>query len=223
MDTMIYFIIIGAVVVLPVVFGLGCITNMYIRAKLYRMLHIKSNPIILKITSKDKRRIWGTILDFNDDLFFYKNASWVNDKGHIYREDLQDKGFYIKDENLKYEEGIPVLYVDFETMTPLDFGHEETTKETPLEIGAFLKAWIDNERAKLLAASNQLMLFVMVCLILSAVAAGTGYIAMQNSGQVADDMKLLKTHFGLTNATIAYPTAAPGGTKQGNEPIIINK
>lgn len=172
---------------------------------------------ILAITSKDKKKIDEVICDFQKDLVWVQGNVWIFDKRHLYRKDKVEKGMMVENKILKFKEGVPTLFVDRDSLMPIEFDSESVPVK-PNEIAANLKAWIDNERAKLLAQTQGLQTMLLICMLVSMVAAGAGYMAFQKAEATQKDVIMIKEFFGVTNETMASIRPIERPVQQPNQP-----
>ena len=158
------------------------------RQKMIRMM-TKKDLGLLAIMDRDKKRTIYKPVDFQNCTIIVGDNMWVFNKRHLFRQDKIDakagtydvsanlKGFKIKEEMIKWEEGCPVLYVDKDSIKPVIFDSNDDPVK-PMEIYAGLKTWIDNERAKLMATANILktiQLLLIVAIAFGLISAGISW------------------------------------------------
>ena len=90
------------------------------------------------------------------------------------------KGFVIKESSIRFEEGIPCVYVDSDSWLPYDFKPERADVRSE-EAGATLLGWVRAEILKGAKNREQIQLFLMLCLIFSFVAAAASVIQFINA------------------------------------------
>ena len=166
-------IIVGAVI--------GKLMDVYFRAKLLRRI-TKKNYGILGIVSKDWKNIKKILVNFDKDLIKIGDAVWVLKGSQIYREDHPEKGFQVTHDILKWEEGVPTAYVNYETIKPLDF-FSEGGKTRPEETGAILLAWVENQIAKRMAQLRMIQTFLIIIIIAGALGA---YFSFQSMNTLSE-------------------------------------
>lgn len=157
---------------------------------------IKRNYMLLIFVSKDGKTLQYRTINADEDAFIHRGSMYVVEKGKIYRKvqrevggkPVFDKegGFSFKPEEgnspIRYEEGVPVIYVDNEHIKPLGFDNEES-RITPSATGAALNAWVTNQINKGLAGTNKnLLLFAAIIFgILLLANLAISYKAMEAS------------------------------------------
>jgi len=191
-----YLYIIGGIFGFCLCFVAGLLSNVLFRAWLMNAMN-KGRYGVLYLCSKDKRQQNGIIVDLTKDILMVDGHTWIVDQGHIYRKDVKTKGFYTK-QNFNMEEGVPTVYVDRDTMLPLSF-YEEKSNIPPKEMYAFLKSWIDNERAKLLAQTAMLGNLVMLIMVLNLLLLGGVYMIYQQASKAYDGVEQLKWAHGMNS------------------------
>jgi hypothetical protein len=74
---------------------------------------------------------------------------------------------------------VPILFLDIESFEPLSLIRAGREPVTPLEIGSNMKAWIDNQRAKMLAVHKTMDIFMIVVIICAVGAIVITILSMQ--------------------------------------------
>ena len=186
------------------------------RAKIFRTV-LKKDFGCLGILSPDTKTIKLVVVNFSKDVIEHKGKVWIILKDRIYRHDKPERGFSLTRPNLpvKWIEGVPVLYVNELSYEPIDLAG--TTGEVrPDEVNSVFSSWINNQLAKALAKilstfKNQQQLLI-VCCVLSLLAAGVGYLTMQavngiqnTMGNISSEVHMICVHTG------SCPSSAPGG------------
>jgi hypothetical protein len=185
---------------------IGMFMNPLFRAKTLRSL-TKKEYGILALVSKDKRSSRLFVVNFNEFVLAVAGKKWAGVGGRIYREDAPEKGFYTNDKMVKYREGVPIVYVDDESLTPLEFW-SDAGKVSPDEVGSVYTAWVNNQIAKGQARGQQnLQLFLIIAILAAVGAAYFGYQTNAKAealqAQVSSDHVILvkmSTYFGLDQA-----------------------
>lgn len=90
------------------------------------------------------------------------------------------KGFVIKESSIRFEEGIPCVYVDSDSWLPYDFKPERADVRSE-EAGATLLGWVRAEILKGAKNKEQIQTLLLICLIFSFVAAASGVISFINA------------------------------------------
>ena len=195
-----------------VAFVVGRAIDPIFRARIMKKL-TKRKYGCLALCDIDRKAIDKVIVDLSKDMVYVKGFCWIINNGDIYRQDKPEHGFKIKDEMLRYEEGVPTIYVDSTSLRPLKIEGAEVTTVKPDNIASILSAWLSNERAKLLASMGSMNMIILLCLFASLGAAGLSYMNMDNMkaitvqvNQTHNDLGLIKTSLGIVE--VVNQTAA---------------
>jgi hypothetical protein len=138
---------------------------------------------------------------------------WVLQKYLIYRKDKPERGFLANEKMLRWEEGVPSVYVDKDSLKPVDF-YAERGEVKPEEVGATLTAWVNNQLAKGLASIKQHQLLLILCIVCSLAAAGVAYLTYQQATQINQNTILIRDYLmpnytNITNATVRQQGQLP--------------
>lgn len=154
-------------------FIVGRILDTHFRAKLMRMI-TKKDYGILGIASQDRKNIRKVVVNFEHSVIKLGSQVWVIQSGRIYRQEKPETGFSFQNskgeisvDTFRYEEGIPILYVDITNLKPLNFYPQETGKVPPEELGSFLSSWIANQIAKGMNVINEYRTFLIIIIVLN--------------------------------------------------------
>jgi len=211
MEEQAIYILIGAGSFFALVIGLfaGMMLDIHKRAKMLRSL-TKRDYGILAIVSKDSHSIKRLLVNFQNDSVKRGNEIWVIMRKRIYREDKPEKGFAADESNTRWEEGVPCVYVDKESLKPISLYHdEEVGKVRPEEVGAVLTSWVNNQLAKGYAAIQQTKMLLYVAIVVALLAAGVAYEAYTEAQATHADVKEIR---GILNGTISAHPAEGGAT-----------
>jgi len=164
------FMLLGAVA-----FAFGRILDTHFRAKVFRII-TKKDYGILGIASQDRKNIRKVVVNFEHSVIKLGTDVWVIQSGRIYRQEKPETGFSFQNskgelsiDTFRYEEGIPILYVDITNLKPLNFYPQETGKVPPEELGSFLSSWIANQIAKGMNVINEYRTFLIVIIVLDII------------------------------------------------------
>lgn len=217
-----YYMIIGAfLIVIVFLLGLliGRMLDPYYRIRQMRRF-LKKDYIILKKVGKDAKTILARIINAESTAFLNRGSIWVVEKGRIYRDLGIEKGTNVRIKEggfdfrpgmsevpIRYEEGVPVIYVDDEHLKPLNFNNEEALV-TPSGAGGALVAWVLNQIAK---GASDIQKYTIFFIILGLLATASLYFAWQANGQL-NDLK----------GQIAAAPAPYTGTNQTGGVVVIS-
>mgnify|MGYP001342074995 CR=1 FL=1 len=172
------------------------------RGKTLRSM-LKKNYGYLCIVSKDNKNIRPILVNFEKDVFMLGDKQWAATKGRIYRMDKEEKGFFVSDNNIRWQEGLPCIYVDEDSLKPLDFWQDAGLVK-PGEVGSLLTAWTTNQIAKGLLGMQKKEWIIYIVIILALIAAVLSYQTMTIAG--ATDAKVTAIEQRLANATVVNST-----------------
>jgi hypothetical protein len=156
---------------------------------------LRRNYLVLYFVSKDGKTILPRVINADDDTFMHKGALYVVEKGKIWRRmqgeagsaavELKEGGFNFNpsegERPVRYEEGVPVIYMDNEHIKPLQFSNEEA-KVTPSGVGSAINAWVSNQIAKGLVGENK---FLNIGLLIIGILALCGlFFSYQANDQI---------------------------------------
>jgi hypothetical protein len=86
-----------------------------------------------------------------------------------------EKVFLVNEDNIKWNEGVPIIFVDEEHLTPINF--ENTTPEAnSLEISGWLNSYIENEKRKDTKKKQGMDLMQILVILLIIGCLGLGYM-----------------------------------------------
>lgn len=227
MEIDILYIFVGALFVFAGAFFLGKWSDPTWRTKQTRQT-MKKNAYMLGIISTDRKTITKVTVVPNGQLIEVNGNNWIIDPTRIYREDKPETGLMVKKKLMKYEEGVPTLYVYEDSLKPADF-NPEPSKVSPGETGTGIEAYLAVERAKIAAGVIALLkkyelylLLAAVFAFLAVIAAGVVYWHLDQvtgpiTGQSAScdsDIQLVMNHFGVVRPI--------PGVNNTNGTIVIN-
>jgi len=141
--------------------------NPFMRAKLMRYA-TKRNYGVVHLVSRG-RNILTQAKDLNQSVLLLKGRLWVIMNNRIYSENCELNDFReIETKHLRSYSGVPIVFLDIDTMTPLSF-EKETTKITPEEMGSLTQAYINNQRAKDLFLNKTMKLLLVIAIFLTLI------------------------------------------------------
>lgn len=207
------YIILGAWVLGMLFFLMGKIGDITFKAKILRML-FRRNYIILHVVSKDTRTIVQKLVNADKDTVEVDGNLWIVEKGHIYRENKEERGFFIKRSPLKWTESIPSIFVDGDNIKPIDFYEEEGTIK-PDELSAVLSSWVSNQLAKGFRINQQQQTLILVTLVLVLICICLSVVNLVMVMDVKDSMLIAGTNEGQI--------IIPAGGRLENGELVIDQ
>jgi len=138
------------------------------------------------------------IKNFDDGLIWRDKACWVITKDKITQitkdanainntERVIDPGSVIT-----LVDTVPMIYVDLDSMEPLMLHQKGREAVYPLEIGATLKAWEDNQRAKMMQLRKAQDILLYIAIICAAGAIVVGFLNLTKIESMAKDISTMK-------------------------------
>lgn len=202
---------------------------------------LKKNYIIIALLSKDKKSFLFDVVDALKDKIKVKDAWWYITEGNIWRaaevkftenalaekSSLKSVGkreekTYLLDK-LKYEDGVPIVFLDEDTMTPVGFEHAPA-KVKPNELSAFLQADWMNEFAKMQVANKNLNLYVQLAIVGIVITGYFAYTAYQAVNDIQVPMKAkVDDMSSKIDLLINKMNILPAGGKIVNGTVIITQ
>ena len=159
------------------------------RARMFRRLR-KKDFGILNIFSRDGKTIRSIVVNLEEDAVKVGDNIWIITKNRIYRQHNESMGFSLKRGKtpIRWTEGVPVLFVEMDTVKPLAFQEEESTIKAD-EVGANLMAWINNQIMKkkhALPAQDKIMKIVLIAVI---AVGGIAYLIFTQQSEILEVCK----------------------------------
>jgi len=133
-------------------------------------------------------RIWRTNID-NMGIFPNGNVNFKPQKDEKTGEEIpinKDDGFIINSpdtiQKVKWEQGVPILYIDEDLFRPIDFYEDTTNKTNPKNVANMLSMLVNIEVARKLANKTQ---DIFTILIIVGIVAN-GFLSYSNGGAIGD-------------------------------------
>lgn len=200
-------IMLGAMMFLPAGMILGwAMLDPYVRCKILRRMS-KKNYGIVQFVGKGNKMV-SKIKNFDDALIWKKNNVWVITREHIYQltknaDAIVEKNVIEPENIVSLIETVPMMFVDLDSMQPLSLARDRREGINPLELGATLKAWVDNQLAKAMFLKKTMDMYMLIILIVSVISVGLAYINMNKLDELATQLKLISSQ--LANVTANLP------------------
>ncbi len=180
------------------------------RAKIFRRLR-KKDYGILNIFSRDGKTIRSMVVNFEEDAVKVGDNIWIIAKSRIYRQHNESVGFSLKGGKspVRWTEGVPVLYVEMDTVKPLAFEGEESTIKSD-EVGANLMAWINNQIMKkkhALPSQDKITKIILIAVILVGAIA---YLSFTQQTEILEVCKAAKAAAGTVPSEVNIGTIENG-------------
>ena len=169
-------IMLGSFMFMPIGMIMGwVILDPVMRCKVLRKV-TRQNYGVVNFVGKGSKII-SKIKNFDYSLIWRQKDCWVLTKDRIYQ--MTKDGNAANDGKRLDAEGVvtivetvPVLFVDMDSMEPLSLSTGDRIPVYPSEIGPSLKAWVDNQRAKMLQVrkTSDILIYVAIICCIAAVA-----------------------------------------------------
>jgi hypothetical protein len=204
----------------PICFLMGRILDLNWRCKRMRQF-MKKDFRLMKFKFKGSKTLFSRIVDVTSGVIVIGAQHWVMAGDRMYREDSEKVGLNIKklDKDPSYDDGCPVIYVDADNFTPLEFQGDNTTVR-PDEVGATYSGYLLNQMMKALSFVKNIRTMLMLCVLLGAVCCMLSY--MNHVDVAAVKLAQDKEQSQLDNLTllihpniIPQQTSPPSGVTNG--------
>lgn len=151
--------------------------NPIVRIKAMRQMG-KKNYGLVNLVGKGGHIIQKTV-DFDGGLLWIKNAVWYLEQNRVANIDAPSEDFYnISSDNVRFVSGIPIIYLNMDTMRPLTFFKDDTPIK-PAYLGANLKGWTSNQIAKWSNLVRTYYIVIAILLLCIGIAYGV-YTILQD-------------------------------------------
>ena len=137
------------------------------------------------------------IKNFDDGIIWREKACWVITKDKIVQTTKDANAIVNKERVIDPEsvitlvDTVPMIYVDLDSMEPLMLHQKGREAVYPLEIGATLKAWEDNQRAKMMALKKMGDVLLYVTIICAAGALVVSFLNYQKIDTMSKDISTI--------------------------------
>jgi len=182
----------GVFLLLPMGFFLGRFLDISWRAaQLKRFL--KKDYIIFNIRQKDKKTFKQELVAATMKAVKLNAGMWVLLSDRVYIEKTPNLGFSLKSPNtpIYYKWGIPMVFVDGDSMEPLAF-NDIMNPPSAEELAAAQNAWDLNQMAKRLSNIQMLQTLIILCLLAGILAAGLAFMNMNATNEMKEQMGALQ-------------------------------
>lgn len=182
------------------------------RAKIRRSI-TKKNYGIVNFVSKGAR-IMSTIKNFDYDILFVGDGVWILERNKVYMQDKNDgimgtKAVYpILPEHVNSVIGIPVIFLDVDTMRPLSF-HKEAGEANPIDLASTMKGYIMNQLAKNMFFKRTFMLLIIIVIATSVLNLGLTYQVYDMASKYDEFLPRLQALADKVDASLTPPVPAP--------------
>jgi hypothetical protein len=204
-------LLLGSMMFLPVGMILGwALLDPYVRTKIIRKMTHRNYGII-NFVGKGQKMI-SKVKNFDQALVWKKNEVWIITKEHVYQlskdgDSVVEKGKIEPESIVTIIDTVPVLFVDLDSMQPLSLARDRREGINPLELGATLKAWVDNQLAKamFLKKTYDIYFFIVIGAAIGSILFG--YVNMTKLDSLIASMKILSDQ--VTAILNQLPPAVP--------------
>lgn len=207
---LIYTGVIGAILCIGLGFIVGRMLDLPFRIKTLRRF-LKKDYGILNIVNRDAKTIKSIMVNFANDVIQNGTEIWIIEKGHIYRKDKREKGDYVTETNVRWEEGVPCVYVDHDSLKCIDF-YPDTSNIRPAEAGSTLMSWITNQVNKAMSSQMNIRTLLLIAIGVAAGALILSYLSWSATNNLAGQLGPLiaQNQSLIQNATNVIIQPTPG-------------
>jgi nitrate/nitrite transporter NarK len=99
---------------------------------------------------------------------------------------------------------VPVIFVDMNSMEPLSIVQTGRVPVYPDEIGPCCKAWMDNQRAKIMAAKGAMNIFMLIAIVCCIGAIVISVLTMNSVNEMKETLNTI-----LSQLQMAVPNRKP--------------
>lgn len=178
-DTELIFAVIGLMFWTGICWFIGRMGDPTYKVKRLRQF-LKTNTIMVAFISKDRKTIDKTSVNIDNARIKIGNTIVAVDKTKIYREDKPEAGFFIKKEFIKWDEGVPTLYVYADSLKPADF-FSEPSNVSAEDVGTVLISFVRIEIMKGLKLMEEYKIFFLILGIMILAAIVLGYLGFSEA------------------------------------------
>jgi hypothetical protein len=157
----------------------------------------KKNYGIIGFVGKGMKAVLK-IKNFDDGLIWRDKACWVITKDKIVQITKDGNALNNSEKTMSAEsvitlvDTVPMIFVDLDSMEPLQLHTKDREPVYPLEIGATLKAWEDNQRAKMMQLRKAQDILLYIAIACAAGAIVVGVLSMQKVEEMQKDITIMK-------------------------------
>lgn len=201
-------ILVGSFMFIPVGMIMGWVMfDPVMRCKILRKMS-KRNYGLVNFVGKGRKMV-SKIKNFDYGLIWKEKECWVLTKDKIYQltkdGNAANEGKHIDpDSVVTLVDTVPVIFVDMDSMEPLSIIQKDRIPVYPGEIGPSMKAWMDNQRAKMLATKTAMNIFMVIAIVACIGAIVVSFLTMNKVDEMA---KTLETMQGQLSQLTQIPHA----------------
>jgi len=200
-------ILLGSMMFLPFGMILGwAMLDPYVRCKILRKT-TKRNYGIINFVGKGQK-IVSKVKNFDNTVVWKKNEAWVITKEHVYQltkdgDTIVEKHKIDPESIVTLIDTVPVLYVDIDSMQPLSLARDRREGINPQELGATLKAWVDNQLAKSMFLKKTMDAYFIIIIVCAVASVGVGYLCLTRMDDLEAQLNTIQSQLGsvLTKLT----------------------
>ena len=190
-------LLLGSMMFLPVGMVLGwAVLDPYVRCKILRKM-TRKNYGIINFVGKGQKLI-SKIKNFEQALVWKKNEVWIISEEFVYQltkdgDSIVEKGKINPESIVTLIDTVPVMFVDVDSMQPLTLARDRREGINPLELGATLKSWVDNQLAKAMFLKQTYNIYFVIIIGCSIGAILFGYVNYTKLDELSNSVKALSS------------------------------
>ena len=200
---------------LPIGWLFGRVMDLNWRCKKMRQL-FKKDYRLLKFKFKGSKTFFGRIVDVSTGVITVGSNQWILAGDRMYLESNEKVGLNITklDKDPSYDDGCPVIFVDGDNITPLEF-QGDGTNVRPEELGATYSGYLLNQMMKALSFVKNIKSILMIIVFCCAICAVFAYLAHTDMAAMNVKLDNIQGVLNATNATISQQTVISQGEVHG--------
>jgi hypothetical protein len=189
-------IIMGSIMFIPVGMILGWVLfDPVMRCKILRKTS-KRNYGLVNFVGKGRKMV-SKIKNFDEGLIWKDKECWVLTKDKIYQmtkdgNAANDGKRLDPDSVVTLVDTVPVIFVDMDSMEPLSIIQKDRVPVYPGEIGPSMKAWMDNQRAKMLATKTTMNIFMIIAIVACIGAIVISFLTMNKVEEMNKSISIVQ-------------------------------
>lgn len=189
-------IMIGSTMFIPVGMILGWVLfDPVMRCKILRKTS-RRNYGLVNFVGKGRKMV-SKIKNFDEGLIWKDKECWVLTKDKIYQltkdGNAANEGKCLDpDSVVTLVDTVPVIFVDMDSMEPLSIMQKDRVPVYPGEIGPSMKAWMDNQRAKMLATKNAMNIFLIIAIVACIGAIVISFLTMNKVDELSKSLTIVQ-------------------------------
>lgn len=185
---------------------IGRLQDVNWRCKKMRQI-LKKDYRLLKYKFKGSKTLFARIVDVTSGVITVGSQQWIISESRMYLEANQKVGLSIKklDKDPAYDDGCPVIYVDSDNITPLEFSGDNTNVR-PEELGSTYSGYLLNQLMKSLSFVKNIKLLLSLAVILCALSIILSYLNHVDAATIMEKQDQLQKQIDSLSSSLKPQT-----------------